>query len=462
MINQKTKKISAIIILFIVILRIATCGELNWKGKEKERVRGPHEPTEPVIFDSYPEMTKVSFRETFGQYFQVEAAVTKDTIEYMCFVQDILGEEEPEIIQVKFDCGQQAWDRIVSIFAKNDVGNWKEKGFFLNKYFNQQATLFEEWPQVEFARTGNFFNIAAPAMFWSMARPPHYYGIDQNEAKFRSDYDGYVRLYMDDSDSPYIQRSYESFGLPMEYHQFQREFWDFIVGYTGIYDWRYELDDWGRESLYKKFPYMRSDGQDRQIRYFSLLESYGGRNSAEAAILVYDMGQGSLSYESGGPGKVYSVGRSGEPVLYCEKQPDGKPVKGTKEVSGLPEELREILERYQVDMWETEPEGTEYVRQGEFYNAENGKQVKDKNEQAFRSSYDALIHVVYTNGDHTEVWLENGKLPESYNDFRDELWDYVIPFVNEGQNEEEQAADWRDFIDEWGEKDMGYLYPYMR
>ena len=113
-------------------------------------------------------------------------------------------------------------------------------------------------------------------------------------------------------------------------------------------------------------------------------------------------------------------------------------------------------------MWETEPEGTEYVRQGEFYNAENGKQVKDKNEQAFRSSYDALIHVVYTNGDHTEVWLENGKLPESYNDFRDELWDYVIPFVNEGQNEEEQAADWRDLVDEWGEKDMGYLYPYMR
>ena len=73
-----------------------------------------------------------------------------------------------------------------------------------------------------------------------------------------------------------------------------------------------------------------------------------------------------------------------------------------------------------------------------------------------------MIHVVYTNGDHTEVWLENGKLPESYNDFRDELWDYVIPFVNEGQNEEEQAEDWRDLIDEWGEKDMGYLYPYMR
>ena len=70
MINQKTKKISAIIILFIVILRIATCGELNRKGKEEERVRGPHEPTEPVIFDSYPEMTKVSFRETLDSIFR--------------------------------------------------------------------------------------------------------------------------------------------------------------------------------------------------------------------------------------------------------------------------------------------------------------------------------------------------------------------------------------------------------
>ena len=99
---------------------------------------------------------------------------------------------------------------------------------------------------------------------------------------------------------------------------------------------------------------------------------------------------------------------------------------------------------------------------GEFYNMENVKQVKDKNEQVLRSGYDALIHVVYTDGDHVEIRLENGRLPEAYNDFRDELWDYMIPYINEGRTEEERAVDWRDSIDQWGEGYLREKYPYIR
>ena len=112
--------------------------------------------------------------------------------------------------------------------------------------------------------------------------------------------------------------------------------------------------------------------------------------------------------------------------------------------------------------WETENSGTGYVRQGEFYNIENAKQAKDKNEQVLRSGYDALIHVVYTDGKHVEIQLENGHLPETYNDFRDELWDHMILYINEGMAQEEQAADWRDLIDQWGEEYLREKYPYIR
>ena len=121
-----------------------------------------------------------------------------------------------------------------------------------------------------------------------------------------------------------------------------------------------------------------------------------------------------------------------------------------------------------MESWESDIGGTGYVRQGEFYNVENARQDRARKEQilrsecnrlllqeqVLRSGYDALIHVVYTNGDHVEIRLENGRLPEGYNDFRDELWDYMIPYINEGVAEEKQAADWRDLIDQWGEEYM--------
>ena len=93
---------------------------------------------------------------------------------------------------------------------------------------------------------------------------------------------------------------------------------------------------------------------------------------------------------------------------------------------------------------------------------ENAKKAEDKNEQALRSGYGALIHVVYTDGDYVEVQLENGQLPEAYNDFRDELWDYMIPYMNKGRGEGEQIPDWRDMIDQWGEENLRSKYPYIR
>ncbi len=180
-----------------------------------------------------------------------------------------------------------------------------------------------------------------------------------------------------------------------------------------------------------------------------------------AVSLVYDGGEQSIRYKVCSPPKTYSVDRSGRPVLYCGKQSlPWEGMEAVKKVSSAPGELTELIERYDMDSWEDGANGTEYVRQGEFYNIENAGQVEDRNEQALRSRYDTLIHVVYTNGDHIEIQAENGRLPEGYHDFRDELWDKMISYINQGRTE--AVPDWRDFIDQWGKEYMCIKYPYTK
>ena len=460
--KKKIKWMAVPVALFATVCWMAACG-----GRPKENaVTNPHEPTEPAPLLSYSEVTKIHFRETFGGYFEVDVTATKDEIQYRCFKQDVLRKSEPEIMNGTFKCEQSVWDGLLSVLDDNHVNTWTEQGFYLNQYYNQQATLFEECPEVEFVKEGDFFNITDNTSIYSLLLYlPRYYGIDQNEKKFRSDYDNFFRLYTDDDENPSFQRAYESYGVPKEYNRFRKEFWDLIVGNTGLPDWRLELGDWGRENLYKKYPYMLQEDQEGQIRYFSLLEKYGSEDNAStsAVSLIYDGGEQSILYEYDFQGKIYSVGKSGQPVLYSERKPAFTGgIRMVDKVPEIPEGLSEIIERYGVGSWGTKTGGTGYVRQGEFYNIENAKKVEDKNEQALRSGYGALIHVVYTDGDHVEVQLENGQLPEAYNDFRNELWDYMIPYMNKGRGEGEQIPDWRDMIDQWGEENLRSKYPYIR
>lgn len=320
-----------------------------------------------------------------------------------------------------------------------------------------------EYPDVKFAEAGNFFNIAGSSPDFAQISLPSYYGIDQNEKKFRGDYSSHIEVYINDEDTLYMERSYTSYGLPEEYGRFRKEFWDLIIGYTWLPDWRFELEEWAKENLYEKYPYMLDEDQDREIRYFSFLESFGGKESALAVSLVYDRGEQSIRYEVHSPGKTYSINKKGQPVLYCGRQfVSWKKVDAKKEALNVPEELTEIISRYEVGSWETAPEGTISVRQGEFYNTENAKLVKDKNEQALRSRYDTLIHVVYTNGEHIEIQMGNEHLPETYNDFRNVLWDSMISYINKDCTEIEVVSDWRDFIDQWGKEVMYIKYPYMK
>ena len=443
--------------LGLAVLLLAVCGAAACGRKED----GSDEAAKAETLKSMAQIKKVSFRETFGQYFEVGVIATEEEILYTCSKQDVLGKTEPEVISKSFGCGHDTWWDLVSIYSDNLVFDWKEQEYYVNKCYGQEPGQFEEYPEVEFLEEGDFFNIAGASPDLIQASPPGYYGIDQNEKRFRGDYNGHVEIYINDEDTLYTGRSYGSYGLPDEYGEFRREFWDLIIGHTGLSDWRFELGDWGRENLYAKYPYMLGEGEEREIRYFSLLESYGGKESALAVSLVYDGGEQSIRYRACSPPKTYSVDRSGQPVLYCGEQSlPWEGVEAVKNVSSVPGVLAELIQRYEVGSWENGVGGTEYVRQGGFYNIENAGLVEDTNERAFRSRYDALLHVVYTDGEHVEIQLENGRLLEAYNDFRDELWDAMIPDINEGQ--EVKVPDWRDSIDRWGKEYMCIKYPYMK
>lgn len=441
--------------LGLTVLLLAVCGAAACGRKED----GSDGTAKAETLKSMTQIKKVSFRETFGGCFEVEVIATEDEILYRCSKQDVLGETEPEVTTKSFACGHDTWWDLVTAYNHNYVYDWQEQEYYVNKCYGQEPGLFEEYPEVGFLEAGDFFNIAGASPDLIQANPPGYYGIDQNEKRFRGDYSGHVEICINDEDTMYIGRTYKSYGLPDEYSEFRREFWDLIIGHTGLSDWRFELGNWGRESLYAKYPYML--GEEREIRYFSLLESYGGKESALAVSLVYDGGEQSIRYGVCSPPKTYSVDRSGQPVLYCGEQSlPWEGVEAVKKVSSVPGTLAELIQRYEVDSWEDGVDGTEYVRQGGFYNIENAGLVEDTNERAFRSRYDALIHVVYTDGEHVEIQLENGGLPEAYNDFRDELWDAIIPYVNEGQ--EAEIPDWRESIDQWGKEYMCIKYPYMQ
>ncbi len=441
--------------LGLIILLLAVCGAAACGKKED----GSDGAAKAETLKSMTQIKKVSFRETFGACFEVEVIATEDEIRYRCSKQDVLGETEPEVTTKSFACGHDTWWDLVMTYSHNYVFDWQEQEYYVNKCYGQEPGLFEEYPEVEFLEAGDFFNIAGASPDLIQASPPSYYGIDQNEKKFRGDYSGHVEIYINDKDTLYTGKTYKSYGLPDDYSEFRREFWDLIIGHTGLSDWRFELGNWGRENLYAKYPYML--GEEREIRYFSLLESYGGKESALAVSLVYDGGEQSIRYGVCSPPKTYSVDRAGQPVLYSGEQSlHWKGVEAVKNISSVPGALVELIQRYEVDSWEDGVDGTEYVRQGGFYNIENARLVEDTNERAFRSRYDALIHVVYTDGEHVEIQLENGRLPEAYNDFRDGLWDAMIPYVNEDQ--EAEVPDWRDFIDPWGKEYMCIKYPYMK
>ena len=158
--NKKVKWLAVLFVILAIACNAEDCVSLVGLDKMlSPEVSGPHVHTEPAPLIPYSEVTKISFFEVFGDYsggrYLVDVTATKDWIQFRCIKGDTLREQEEEITEKKFECDQSVWDEFMTVFDNNQVNTWKEQGYYLNQYFNQQSTLFEECTEVEFLEKGD-------------------------------------------------------------------------------------------------------------------------------------------------------------------------------------------------------------------------------------------------------------------------------------------------------------------
>ena len=151
MAENRWKTWAALMVLLLVLWGATACGR---------KKNDPDEAAEAVTLRDMTQVKKLSFRETFGQYFEVEVIATEDKIQYRCSKQDILGKTEQEVITRSFSCGHDTWWDLVSIYNHNYVFSWLAQEDYQNRHYSQDSDLLAEYPDVEFFEEGDFFNIA--------------------------------------------------------------------------------------------------------------------------------------------------------------------------------------------------------------------------------------------------------------------------------------------------------------
>lgn len=512
MILKKSKLLLCFMILSTVVL-LAACGKKNETEPETIVSHEGIKPPSDFVRNNYNDITKIMFQETFAPYkgvrVIVEVIITNTTITYS-YMQDFPNELETVENVWEKPFNETEWEKMKRLLLDNQVGLWEYQLAYQNLLYRDDHPLdYKENRDADYRTQGQFFNIASPF---------RYLGIDENEKAYRSGYEGGISIATNEEAEHYWGEIYRGYGLPPTYNQYADELWDYVIGYTGGKDWREELDSAGIEGMRLVYPYMEPDETaEPRIRYFSLLESYGGKDAAVPILFVYDGGAPSFTYECLWGQKTYSMNEEGQPILYCDdprfsissREMMGKSYAYIQEGNPGVDMLEMLVDDYGVSGWSDQTSGKDggYVEQGEFYNADNAKEVSDENQKRLRERYDALIHVVYSNGEHKEIRLENGKLPESYNQFRKELWDYFIPYIyrkeyqdikelyEQGKDGGEEyprynvyfiqeymeneilggyweveelgweayleQEDWRNHIDDWGKEYMLQKYPYM-
>ena len=101
MMNKKLKWLAVLFVLLAVVCNAADFASLIG--------------LDGLLFP-YSKVTKISFVERFGEYssgrYVVEVTATRDLIEFRCIKGDALREHGEEITERKFECGQNAWDKL--------------------------------------------------------------------------------------------------------------------------------------------------------------------------------------------------------------------------------------------------------------------------------------------------------------------------------------------------------------
>lgn len=204
-------------------------------------------------FGNYDKIEEIAFEERFGsltgnKIIRVKVIITKDDISYE-IIPDLALQSEQNIFLKEID--EKEWQILLGIMRKYHLEDWKERGDYLYVNYSDGPSHHIKNEEIEYVREGDFFNINSSEIND---------GVDENELKYRSNYDGSMVISSGEPDyyffrGPFVGR-YENYGVPLDYNEFRQEFWDFIIEYTEGDDWRIKLEQVGQEVMHQIVPYM--------------------------------------------------------------------------------------------------------------------------------------------------------------------------------------------------------------
>lgn len=237
------------------------------------------------------------------------------------------------------------------------------------------------------------------------------------------------------------------------------------------------IDQEAEAEMLKEYPYMGNETAGtpdcNKMWYFSINEFFGGEHGPGASF-TYSLEEnnvlmdptGRLDYNTWYDADINMVDKAGEIQKYREsdewfesKWRESEHVMPFYGYALNEEEKRslvEILDKYQVTAWQepkvyqNQPESN-HIEEGDFFNLSPDTHYNGIGEQEFevRSAFETFIYVYDTDGKRMRLHYDNNCLPENYNEFRKELWDFVM-----GHG---RAVDWRPLLDQWGRTHLKIL-----
>lgn len=366
------------------------------------------------------------------------------------------SEEKTPVFKGTFS--KEECKKILLILKKYDTLSWKPGTYYNDKSHGLEPSAYLMNPDAEYRKLGKYFQISSG--------PNQYYIGMSQEKKFKreNEYDCSIKF---GTDSEYLK--YTSYGLPKGYNECMEEIWDFVFNHVDAEDYRKNLDKKVSEEKKKEESQTGEPNLD-ELAYFSFEEFFGGFNSGIKASLKFDEGFRDTKCLDGDykPYKeVYSIDVNG--FSHLLGNPDEKIIQKINDIipsgqyrdtdNATNEKLIDILKKYNILDWkdksyyeaQSEPD---YVIQGDFFNIKPGisgeENHLDEKEYEIRSSYNGFINLYDTEGRRISLQYDNHGIPEDYQAFRQELWDFAIDYMSEGDISRKQEEDWRNYIDKAG------------
>lgn len=342
---------------------------------------------------------------------------------------------------------------------------------------------FLEWPDGSYYMQ-NWKHVYARRTGIPLTEDEYYMGLGKKEVYLRSTYE--CRLWYSSYTNKYMNSLlYDKSGFPEGYNELLDSVWDFVFRHD-IQDERLLYDEWTEEDGKEAYLDRKQEGMDsfdyEKMFYFSINEFFGGQDGAPGCSLSYwqdvryEQVEGSIEYRpwlllGSDVNRINFVDKEVNIQKYREKDNWWehkwleKQLDLTYSTLDLnkagKEKLLHILKKYDVASWkeaeyyQNQPQPNR-IRAGEFFNLnpEIYYEGVGELEHTVRSSFESFIYLYNTDGRYIRLRYGNTGLPENYNEFRQELWDFEMEYLKNNTSHLHDEYDWRNQLDQWG---MYYL-----